>query len=261
MKFKIYKHTSPWPSGKSYIGQTKESVESRFWGGHVKDAKSGSNFRFHQALRKYNPEDFTTEILHECDTKDEANKAEIKYIKEHKTYEYDHGYNMTPGGGGGFHDRKHTIESRQKTSDSMKGQMVGDKNPAKRPEVQQKMSDNHADFNGQNNPVFGKRGYTNGTDNIFIDPATTPPEGFYPGSTHPPRSGWTEETRKTRKALTDAKHTCIWQHKESSEIYQGTAIDLNEYLDVNIDFRAVARGVRKSAKGWICLKKDIVIST
>ena len=259
MKFKIYKHTSP--SGKSYIGQTKDSVESRFWAGHVKDSKRNSKLRFHQALRKYKPENFSTEILHECDTLEESLESEIKYIKEHKTYEYDHGYNMTPGGGGGFRDREHTKESRQKTSDSMKGKMAGDKNPAKRADVRQIMSDNHADVNGDKNPAFGKRWYTDGKDNILTDNTIDIPEGFYAGVAYKERSSWSEEYTVARKALSASKNTCIWKHKETGEIYTGTAVELATRLDVNIDFRAVARGVRKSAKGWICLEKDIVIST
>ena len=124
MKFKIYKHTSP--SGKSYIGQTKDSVESRFWAGHVKHSNLNSPFRFHQAIRKYGPATFTTEILHECDTLDEALESEIKFIKEYNTQDYKHGYNMTPGGGGGFH-QPHSEESKKRIGEAGKEEILGQK--------------------------------------------------------------------------------------------------------------------------------------
>ena len=119
------------------------------------------------------------------------------------------------------------------------------------------MSDNHADVNGENNPAFGKRWYTDGKTNIFTDITEAIPEGYYPGVAYQKRSEWSEDTRQTRKSLSAAKNTCVWQHKETGDIYKGTAVDLATRLDVNIDFRSVARGVRKSAKGWICLEKTL----
>ena len=72
--YTIYKHT--FENGKSYIGLTKHTMEERLEG-HKKEAQSGSPFRFHKALRKYNF-NVRSEILETCETIEEANALEQK---------------------------------------------------------------------------------------------------------------------------------------------------------------------------------------
>lgn len=88
----IYKHT--FKNGKAYVGLTKHSMEKRFEV-HKKEARSGSLFQFHKALRKY---DFNvkSEVLDTCETIEEANILEQKYIEKFDTFK--NGYNMTIGG-------------------------------------------------------------------------------------------------------------------------------------------------------------------
>lgn len=94
--FIIYKHTSP--SGKSYIGQTKYSIEERLKG-HLVDCKNGSERHFHQAIRKYGIENFTSEILEEnIETQNEADLKETYYIQKFDSFR--NGYNMTEEGKG-----------------------------------------------------------------------------------------------------------------------------------------------------------------
>ncbi len=88
----IYKHTSP--SGKSYIGQTINSMEERLKS-HISSAKSGYRGRFNDAIRKYGIENFVSEILEEVPN-DMLNEKEIYYIFKHNTYNM--GYNLTMGG-------------------------------------------------------------------------------------------------------------------------------------------------------------------
>jgi len=96
----IYKHTSK-TTGKSYIGQTTRTMNER-WNDHVHIAeKTNRNFMFHNAIRKYGEDDFTHEILEDnIQDKQYLNDREIYWIEYYDTF--DNGYNMTPGGEGGF---------------------------------------------------------------------------------------------------------------------------------------------------------------
>lgn len=90
MKGFIYKITDK-VTGKSYIGQTRKSVEFR-WRQH----KNSKDYRdLHKAIQKYGEENFSVETLKECDV-DELDKWEIYYISKYNTFE--NGYNMTKGG-------------------------------------------------------------------------------------------------------------------------------------------------------------------
>lgn len=92
MKGFIYKITNK-VNGKSYIGQTRYTVEFR-WRQHQ---HKRDNVYFHNAIHKYGIENFTVEILEECDYKD-LNSREIFYIAKYDTFK--NGYNLTLGGDG-----------------------------------------------------------------------------------------------------------------------------------------------------------------
>lgn len=92
MKGFIYKITNK-VNGKSYIGQTRYSVEFR-WRQHI---HKKDNTYFHNALKKYGTENFSIETLEECDYKD-LSKREIFYIAKFDTFK--NGYNLTIGGDG-----------------------------------------------------------------------------------------------------------------------------------------------------------------
>lgn len=89
----IYKYTSP--SGKSYIGQTVQSLEER--------ARNGKGYRkcgiFYKAIIKYGFENFRVEILEEApiDLLDEKEKEWISFFETQTPS----GYNLTNGGEGG----------------------------------------------------------------------------------------------------------------------------------------------------------------
>lgn len=93
MMYSIYKFESP--SGKSYIGQTK-NVRERLWG-----HKSSSNScrLLKQAIDKYGWNHMNFEILHENLSLHQANAIERFYILYFNTIAPS-GYNLTTGGDG-----------------------------------------------------------------------------------------------------------------------------------------------------------------
>lgn len=86
----IYKITNK-VNGKSYIGQTRKSVEFR-WRQHK---NSKDNYDLHNAIRKFGEDNFEITTLKECDYS-ELDKWEIYYIAQYNTFR--NGYNMTKGG-------------------------------------------------------------------------------------------------------------------------------------------------------------------
>lgn len=92
MKGFIYKITNK-VNGKSYIGQTRYTVEFR-WRQH-KNKKDDSHF--HLAIQKYGADNFTVETLEECEVEN-LDSREIFYIAKYNTFM--EGYNTTIGGGG-----------------------------------------------------------------------------------------------------------------------------------------------------------------
>lgn len=83
------------PSGKVYIGQTKNLNNRK--SDHLKEARH-NNCKVYRAMRKYNTSKEDFEILEDSiETQEEANKREIYWIAYYDSYH--NGYNSTPGGG------------------------------------------------------------------------------------------------------------------------------------------------------------------
>ena len=98
----IYLHESP--SGGIYVGQTIHSIDYRTRR-HCESANRGSTCIFHNAIRKYGIDKFTSKIIAVAYSKKELNDLEIYYIKYYNSYyknddgtNNDKGYNMTIGG-------------------------------------------------------------------------------------------------------------------------------------------------------------------
>lgn len=111
----IYIVTSP--SGKSYVGQTRYDIKSR-WRDHIYDAtdpKKDHCKLLNRAIRKYGGDNFEFKILCECDDC-ELNYKEEEYIKMYNTLK-PNGYNLKEGGS----TSKHLEETKQKISEKLKG--------------------------------------------------------------------------------------------------------------------------------------------
>ena len=94
----IYKITNK-INGKCYIGQSV-NIQQRF--NRHRTAPFNPNNRsknspLYQAIRKYGLENFTFEILCECQ-KEDLNEKEKSYIRTYKSHNKKYGYNQTDGG-------------------------------------------------------------------------------------------------------------------------------------------------------------------
>jgi group I intron endonuclease len=91
----IYKLTSP--SGKSYIGLTKQTIEKRLW----KHKRSQRCRLLQKAIKKYGFDSFKVEVLDANVPHEKLGDLEKKRIAEHKTLA-PNGYNLSTGGQSGF---------------------------------------------------------------------------------------------------------------------------------------------------------------
>jgi group I intron endonuclease len=87
----VYRHVSP--SGKSYIGITKQKPERRFQNGFGYKTQDS----FFRAIAKYGWDNFTHEILEEGLTEKEACEKEAYYIDLYNSFS-PNGYNTREGG-------------------------------------------------------------------------------------------------------------------------------------------------------------------
>lgn len=86
----IYKSTCL-ITGKSYIGQTKRTLEQR----RKQHERSKDDYIFHRALKKYGIQNFRWDVLENCPNQ-LLNEKEKFWIKQYNTYK--EGYNLTKGG-------------------------------------------------------------------------------------------------------------------------------------------------------------------
>lgn len=122
--FYIYCHTSP--SGKRYIGQTCQSPNLRWSHGH---GYRGQPY-FSRAIAKYGWDNFDHQILCVVHSKKMADLFEQHYIAKYDTFDGNHGYNLTKGGGGCLGHKPSDAE-RAALSDRMRGREVSDESRRK----------------------------------------------------------------------------------------------------------------------------------
>lgn len=90
---------------KIYVGITNErNIKTRF-ARHANSSKTAGVY-LHYSIEKYGRENFSIELLCECDTAEEAKSKEKWYIAEWKLNRYRYpsgnGMNLTDGGDGSF---------------------------------------------------------------------------------------------------------------------------------------------------------------
>lgn len=111
------------PSGKIYIGQTIKDVQKRF-DKHIADAKRGSPYPIHRAIRKYGEEVRIVWAFPVSGCQQDLDDAEKQAIAIYKT-RAPNGYNASEGGAGGsaHKGKKHSdqTKSRISTNNARKG--------------------------------------------------------------------------------------------------------------------------------------------
>ena len=99
---------------------------------HFKRCKTKCRSHIANAIRLYGHDNFTAQILESIECDDivslvkKLDEAETCWIKELKTVDKEHGYNLTSGGQKGFIPSQEICERISKAN---KGKLVGDKNP------------------------------------------------------------------------------------------------------------------------------------
>ena len=156
----IYKATNIF-DGKCYIGQTVKSLKKRR-ANHLYNTKNNKdNYYFHNAIRKYGPDNFTWEVLCECDSREELDEMEYHYIKSFHSHVNEDGYNLTCGGSMGY---TLTEEARQRIRQRMSGRMVSEETKQK---MSARMMGNTNAPKGKDNYNYGKCGSKHATSKVY----------------------------------------------------------------------------------------------
>jgi group I intron endonuclease len=106
-------------TGKYYVGQTVLEIQKRLRG-HVREARTGTPYHLHNAIRKHGPESFIIELLAVANSKAALDRLERLFIVLLRASEPAFGYNLTLGGEGS-HGYKHSEFSRRKMNKSHVG--------------------------------------------------------------------------------------------------------------------------------------------
>lgn len=132
-------------NNKKYIGQSV-NISNR-WRQHKYELNNNTHFNdyLQKAWNKYGENNFCFDVLEYCDI-DRLDELEIYYIDLYETLDRDKGYNLTSGG---TINKVYSDETRIKISNSLKGHKVS-------MESRIKISENHADFSGSNNGMYGR---------------------------------------------------------------------------------------------------------
>lgn len=125
-------------TGEKYIGQTRKQLTERIRYHYYDSKKNNVRSKLYKQIQKTGWEDFIYGIVIECEVENLDN-LECFYIEKYDSYY--NGLNSVPGGGVFpiFSGDLHPMYQKHHTKESKK-----------------KISDNHYDVSGENNPNYGK---------------------------------------------------------------------------------------------------------
>ena len=212
-KYLVYKHTNK-VNGLVYIGITSMKPKKRWANGYGykpgkdKDGNERSLY-FWNAIQKYGWDGFDHLILVRCLTKEEAEWLEIQLIAAYDSTDRSKGYNLTKGGGGtnGYHP---TEETKQKQSESHKGEKNHMYGKHHSEEAKQKMSESNK---GEENPMYGKFGKDNHNSKTII--CITTRQVYY---------GASEAERATGVKQSNISAVCNGRGKSAGKLPDGTRL-------------------------------------
>ena len=104
------------PSGKIYIGQTKQKPAEKRWENYRK-LNCKDQPKLYNALKKYGPENFVFKVIEVCKNQQELDDSEKFYIKDYDSIK--NGYNIKLGG----NTQNMTPEIGRKISETKKEQL------------------------------------------------------------------------------------------------------------------------------------------
>lgn len=134
-------------NGKSYIGKTTRTIEERLRE-HARDRKGNS--AIHNAVKKHGWDNFTYEVLHECNNACLDTWEQIEILR-HKTLS-PNGYNLTTGGDG----CSPTKITRDKLSKANKGRVPWNKGK-KGIYSKETLAKLSKAMSGRNHPMLGRK--------------------------------------------------------------------------------------------------------
>ena len=113
-------------NGKLYIGQHTRTMNPK----DIDDSwYLGSGDALHMAIAKYGEENFTREIIYECESKPELDYMEKVFISYYNAVKNEDFYNIAGGGQGvgsgenhPMYGKRHTADAKRKISDAVRGE-------------------------------------------------------------------------------------------------------------------------------------------
>jgi len=154
-------------NGKQYIGQKKSDV-------FLKEKYLGSGTYLKNSVKKYGKENFSVELLEECESKEELNEREIYWISYFNACDSNRFYNQTYGGE--VNGKRMSESSRKKLSESHNGMKLSDEHKKsiskslsgikKSNSTRHKMSIAQS---GVNNPHYNKKWVNKNGKNITVN--------------------------------------------------------------------------------------------
>lgn len=152
-------------NNRKYIGRCKSSY---FKG----NAYLGSGKILHQAIKKYGKENFQVELLKECESDEELNQEEIRYIALYDAQKSREFYNICKGrtagpGGPRMKGKHHSEENKRRWSEQHRG--AGNANYGNHWHASEKTKAIwHAQRSGSGNVAYGTKLLNNGKVNKRI---------------------------------------------------------------------------------------------
>lgn len=195
-------------NGKQYIGQHAYSVFNENY--------KGSGTYLTNAVKKYGIENFKTELIEWCETQERLDERERYWIAFYNAVESDDFYNLATGGTNGNPRRgtKFSLEARKKMSSIVSGTGNPMYGKTHTETSRKKISENHANFKGENSPSYNRIAINDGTKIKYVRSEDL--EKYL-------SKGWiigiTEERKQIQsKSLKGRKHTEDYKKKQSERM-------------------------------------------
>lgn len=136
-------------NNKKYIGQRKGEFDLNYY---------GSGKIISQAVVKYGEENFSVEMLEQCESREKLNECERWWINHFDAVNRKDFYNIAKGGEGGhtiagYNDEQKSIYSKN-MSKSLKGRTFTDEHKHK---ISESLKNANLKRKGKDNPFYGKK--------------------------------------------------------------------------------------------------------